>query len=147
MFTASFSKTCGLIAIQAASVAALTGAIGPAHADDVKTPPAKSAAGPAWSSLPSMQIEAYYRAPLVDTMIQRLRDPIDGSVCFLYVPIEAQHSRRGASGYVSYGSNNIGALSCFPNPDSLRRPPVAVAAPGPAAHQKSGGASSVAQKK
>jgi len=92
-----------------------------------------------------MQVEAYYRAPLADTMIQRLRDPIDGSVCFLYVPIEAQHGRRGASGYVSYGSNTIGSLSCFPNPDGVRRsPPVAAA---PAAHPKPSASSGVAQKK
>jgi hypothetical protein len=126
---------------------ALIGTIAPSLADDGKTPPAKAATGPTWSSLPSMQIEAYYRAPLADTMIQRLRDPIDGSVCFLYVPIEAQHSRRGASGYISYGSNSIGSLSCFPNPDSVRSPPLAVAAPRPSAHQKSSRVPGVAPKK
>lgn len=145
MSIAHFSKTCGMVAAQGALIAILIAMIGTVRAADAKPPAAKASAGPAWESLPSMQVEAYYRAPLADTMIQRLRDPIDGSVCFLYVPIEAQHGRRGSSGYVSYGSNTIGSLSCFPNPDYARRPPSAVAAP--VVHQKSGGTSGVAQKK
>lgn len=146
MATAHISKTCGLLTARATLIAILIGTIGAAHAGDAQLPPGKASTGPAWASLPSMQVEAYYRAPLADTMIQRLRDPIDGSVCFLYVPIEAQHSRRGTSGYVSYGSNTIGSLSCFPNPESASRPPPAIAAAS-TARQKPGGTPGVAQKK
>ncbi|HZF44693.1 MAG TPA: hypothetical protein VEZ26_00040 [Sphingomonadaceae bacterium] len=68
--------------------------------------------GPRWKDLPKMQLEAVYAAPLADTVIQRLRDPIDGTICFLYSPIEAPHSPPSSSGYVSYGGVNVGSISC-----------------------------------
>jgi hypothetical protein len=50
---------------------------------------------------------------LQDTIIQRWRDPDDGTVCYIYLPITAQHSSPTESGYVQYGPNIIGTMSCF----------------------------------
>src|SRR5262245_24319139 len=44
-----------------------------------------------WEQLPMMQLEQMYRGPLKDTVIQRWRDPVLGSVCYLYLPITAAH--------------------------------------------------------
>jgi hypothetical protein len=59
-----------------------------------------------------MVLERTYAGPLQDTVIERWRDPIDGTVCFLYLPITAQHSAPLANGYVGYGPNTIGSISC-----------------------------------
>jgi hypothetical protein len=64
-----------------------------------------------WERLPRMQMEAIYAGPLKDTTIQRWRDG-DG-VCYLYIPFTAQHSQPSTSGYVLYGPNTIGSISCF----------------------------------
>ncbi|AZI36286.1 hypothetical protein NT2_04_00080 [Caenibius tardaugens NBRC 16725] len=69
--------------------------------------------GPRWQNLPQMQLEAVYAAPLADTVIQRMRDPIDGTICFLYSPIEAPHNPPSPrTGYLNYGGVNIGSISC-----------------------------------
>jgi len=60
-----------------------------------------------------MLLEKIYRGPLRDTIIQRWRDPIDGSVCFLYIPISAPLLPPPAEGYVQYGPNQIGSISCI----------------------------------
>jgi hypothetical protein len=70
--------------------------------------------GPAWTQLPRMQLERQFAGPLQDTLIQRWRDPVDGSVCYVYLPITAAHSPPTASGYVQYGANVIGSISCVP---------------------------------
>lgn len=77
-------------------------------------PPASSAQqpAPAWSQLPRMQLERQFAGPLQDTIIQRWRDPADGTVCYLYLPITASHSPVQGSGYVQYGPNTIGSISC-----------------------------------
>jgi hypothetical protein len=62
-----------------------------------------------------MQLERQFAGPFQDTVIQRWRDPADGTICYLYVPITAEHSPPTASGYVQYGANTIGSISCFPN--------------------------------
>ncbi|MEJ0074507.1 MAG: hypothetical protein WDO17_03515 [Alphaproteobacteria bacterium] len=69
--------------------------------------------GPAWTQLPRMQLERQFAGPLQDTLIQRWRDPADGTVCYIYMPITAAHSAPTASGYVQYGSNVIGSISCM----------------------------------
>lgn len=126
------SRACRAL-IAALSVLAAVGWLMPAFGKDPQAataPASPAASGPAWNNLPAMQLEAYYRAPLADTMIQRFRDPIDGAICYLYVPIQAPHGPRGASGYVSYGANTIGSLSCFANPNAGRaetRPAAAAA--------------------
>ncbi len=77
--------------------------------------PAAGLAEPAvsWSKLPRMQLERQFAGPLQDTIIQRWRDPADGTICYIYLPITAQHSAPTASGYVQYGPNIIGTISCL----------------------------------
>ena len=66
-----------------------------------------------WENFPTMLLEKVYRGPLRDTIIQRWRDPIDGSVCFLYLPISAPLAPQSQSGYAQYGPNQIGSISCI----------------------------------
>jgi hypothetical protein len=80
----------------------------------------------AWAQLPRMQLERQFAGPLQDTIIQRWRDPADGTVCYIYLPITAQHSPPTGSGYVQYGANTIGSISCVA---PLRPPPAGAAAP------------------
>lgn len=70
---------------------------------------------PEWSKLPRMQIERQFAGPLQDTVIQRLRDPVDGTVCYIYLPISAPHTPTTATGFVQYGPNVIGSINCFPS--------------------------------
>ena len=65
-----------------------------------------------WANLPKMVLERQYSGPLQDTVIQRLRDPVDGTICYLYLPISAPHSPTTASGFVQYGPNGIGSINC-----------------------------------
>ena len=67
-----------------------------------------------WERLPRMQLEAEYAGPMRDTTIQRWRDPGGNVVCYLYLPFTAQHSPPTPTGYVQYGSNIIGSISCVP---------------------------------
>jgi hypothetical protein len=76
------------------------------------TPPAASE----WEKLPRMTLEVVFAGPLRDTIIQRWRDPVDGMICYLYMPITAQHSTPLPSGFVQYGANSIGSISCVPGP-------------------------------
>ena len=46
-------------------------------------------------------------------MIQRWRDPIDGTICYIYLPMVVHHT-PAPSGYVEYGSSAIGSISCMP---------------------------------
>jgi hypothetical protein len=82
---------------------------------------------PSWERLPVMQLEAMYAGPLKDTTIQRWRD--GEAVCYLYIPFSAQHSQPTATGYVQYGSNTIGSISCFYAPAA---PVTAARKPAPA---------------
>jgi hypothetical protein len=66
----------------------------------------------AWDQLPRMQLERQFAGPLQDTVIQRWRDPVDGTICYIYLPITAPHSPPTAAGYVQYGANGIGSISC-----------------------------------
>ena len=68
-----------------------------------------------WSNLPRMQLERQFAGPLRDTLIQRWRDPVDGTICYIYLPIVGSHSAPTASGYVEYGANTIGSISCTPS--------------------------------
>jgi hypothetical protein len=74
-----------------------------------------------------MQLERQFAGPLQDTIIQRWRDPADGTVCYIYLPITAQHSPPTQSGYVQYGANTIGSISCVGSPGAPARaaPPTA----------------------
>ena len=75
-----------------------------------------------WQKLPKMVLERQFAGPLQDTVMQRWRDPIDGTVCYIYLPISAPHSPPTASGFVQYGANTIGSISCTPAaPAAVRR--------------------------
>lgn len=74
-----------------------------------------------WSKLPHMQLERQFAGPLQDTVIQRWRDPVDGVVCYLYLPITAAHTAPTPSGFVQYGANTIGTISCLP-PQPAQKP-------------------------
>jgi hypothetical protein len=70
--------------------------------------------GGEWAKLPRMKLERQFAGPLQDTVIQRWRDPIDGVVCYIYLPITAAHTPPTSTGFVQYGANTIGSLSCLP---------------------------------
>jgi hypothetical protein len=77
--------------------------------------PPKPEAAPRWEAMPRLQLEAQFAGPLRDTIIQRWRDG-EGTVCYVYLPITAQHSPPTPAGYVQYGPNAIGSISCVPAP-------------------------------
>ena len=92
-----------------------------ASAQQPSSPPPGPAAAPVaprpsgeWAALPKMTLERQFAGPLQDTVIQRLRDPVDGTICYLYLPISAPHSPTTASGFVQYGPNAIGSIDCLP---------------------------------
>ena len=92
-------------------VAALWFLPGPALAEQqLVQPPTQQSTE--WSKLPRMQLERQFAGPLQDTIVQRWRDPVDGTICYIYLPITAAHSPPTASGYVQYGANTIGSMSC-----------------------------------
>src|SRR5262245_28940523 len=69
-----------------------------------------------WSKLPRMQLERQFSGPLQDTLIQRWNGPAGGTIFYIYLTITAAHSPPTASGYVQYGPNTIGSMSCFAAP-------------------------------
>src|SRR5665647_3377833 len=75
-----------------------------------------------WGKLPKMILKRQFAGPLQDTVIQRLRDPVDGTICYLYLPISAPHSPPTATGFVQYGPNIIGSINCVPGPPSAPAP-------------------------
>ena len=91
-----------------------------------QAPPQQFQPSAEWGRLPKMVLERQFAGPLQDTVIQRLRDPVDGTICYLYLPISAPHSPTTATGFVQYGPNTIGGINCVPGP---------VAAPAPAARK------------
>ena len=93
----------------------------PAFAQQQQVQPPQQQAD--WSKLPRMQLERQFAGPLRDTIIQRWRDPADGTICYLYLPIVGTHSAPTASGYVEYGANTIGSISCSLAPGAQRRSP------------------------
>jgi len=67
---------------------------------------------PSAKNLQPMQLAAQYAGPLKDTVVQRWQDPDEGTLCYLYLPIIVQHSPPTPAGYVQYGANGIGSISC-----------------------------------
>lgn len=87
-----------------------------------------------WNQLPRMQLERQFAGPLQDTLVQRWRDPVDGTICYIYLPITAPHSPPTQSGYVQYGANTIGSISCaVPPPQQQQQRPAAPANSNPPA--------------
>lgn len=100
-------------------VVALAFGCGPASAQQPQQPSNE------WAKLPRMQLERQFAGPLQDTVIQRWRDPADGTVCYIYLPISAAHTQPTQEGFVQYGANIIGSISCFPNGAAAKHPPPA----------------------
>jgi len=119
-----------LIVSVAVVLAAIAGAgtvlyVKPITPAPVPNVPAAAQPAPTHPQLPRMQVVAQYGGPLQDTLIQRLRDPVDGTTCYLYLPIAVHHTPPGAeTGYVEYGANTVGSISCFaaPQPRILTAP-------------------------
>ena len=82
-----------------------------------------------WEQLPHMQLEGNFAGPLKDTTIQRWRDTSENVVCYIYAPFNAQHSTPTATGYVVYGANQIGTISCVPGRAPATPPRAAAPAP------------------
>jgi hypothetical protein len=61
---------------------------------------------------PHMELQAQYAGPLAGTVVQRWRDPVDGTICYIYLPMVVHH-KPAPSGYMEYGANNIGSISCI----------------------------------
>lgn len=78
-----------------------------------------------WEKLQRMQLERQFAGPLQDTIIQRWRDTVDGTVCYIYLPITVQHTPPTQNGFVQYGGNIIGSISCLAptQPQSNAPPP------------------------
>jgi hypothetical protein len=84
-----------------------------------------------WDKLPRMELERQFAGPLQDTVIQRWRDPTDGTVCYVYLPISAPHSPPSPSGFVQYGASTIGSISCLAGQPGQHAPAAQPAAPRP----------------
>jgi hypothetical protein len=68
-----------------------------------------------WAAMPRMELQAQYAGPLRDTIVQRWRDPKYGTICYLYLPILVEHAPPPEDGgYVTYGANTLGSISCLP---------------------------------
>lgn len=100
--------------------------------------PAAEAPSSQWQELRPFVVERVFRGPLRDTLVQRLRDPVDGSTCFIYLPMSAAVAAQGQ--FLVYGPNAIGSISCFgpahviqlqqaPAPSAAQPQPAAPAAP------------------
>lgn len=72
-----------------------------------------------WETMPRMELEWQYAGPLRDTVIQRWRDPVGGGVCYIYLPVIASHSPPMPNGFVQYGPNGIGTISCLAAPQQV----------------------------
>ncbi|MHB2167586.1 hypothetical protein [Alsobacter sp. R-9] len=87
-----------------------------------------------FETMSRMTLEANFGGPLRDTVIQRLRDPIDGTVCYLYLPISVPHGPPLDDGMVRYGANPVGSISCVgasPAQPTAQRAPAQSTAPAP----------------
>jgi hypothetical protein len=73
----------------------------------------RSAPQSQWTKFPRMQLLRQFAGPLQDTIVQVWRDPTDGVLCYIYLPIIVQHSPPVHSGYVEYGANAFGSISCL----------------------------------
>jgi hypothetical protein len=93
-----------------------------------------------WAQMPRMVLERQFAGPLQDTVIQRWRDPIDGTICYIYLPFTAPHTPPTPSGYVQYGSTGIGSLTCtvVPHPPPLAPRPRPKASKSPPKNSATG---------
>jgi hypothetical protein len=121
-----------------AGVAVIAGLGGVLIAGRMQTASTPAAAPPAQprlvppqhAALPRMQVQAVYSGPLQDTVIQRLRDPVDGTICYVYSAIAVHHTPpSNETGYVEYNANSIGSISCYAPTVTVRVAPPAPTRP------------------
>ena len=118
----SRTKTIRRTAAVAALIAAWpVGALAQQQPAPVAPAPQQFQQSAEWSKMARMQLERQFAGPLQDTVIQRWRDPVDGTICYLYLPISVQHTPTTVTGFVQYGPNSIGSIDCMPP-----NPPAAV---------------------
>jgi hypothetical protein len=67
------------------------------------------------TTIQAMILDAQFKGPLKDTVVQRWKDPQTGAFCYIYLPVIVQHSPQTPTGYVQYGANGIGSISCLPH--------------------------------
>ena len=60
-----------------------------------------------------MVLKAQFAGPLKDTVVQRWEDSATGNTCYIYLPVVVQHSPPTPTGFVQYGANGIGSISCL----------------------------------
>jgi hypothetical protein len=60
-----------------------------------------------------MVLKAQFTGPLKDTVVQRWEDSATGNICYIYLPVVVQHSPPTPTGFVQYGANGIGSISCL----------------------------------
>ena len=83
---------------------------------DAFAPHAASVAAPATADptqVGRMVLKAQFIGPLKDTVVQRWEDPNTGNTCYIYLPVVVQHSPPTPTGFVQYGANGIGSISCI----------------------------------
>jgi hypothetical protein len=90
----------------------LTGSSHDEAADDTSNASTQDQSQPQPPQFPKMELQGQFAGPLKGTMIQRWRDPVDGTICYIYLPMVVHH-KPAPSGYVEYGSNTIGSISCI----------------------------------
>jgi hypothetical protein len=118
--------------LAAAAMTLLSGvalAQAPMQQQPQQAPPQQQPPQIIWEQLPRMQLEGNFAGPLKDTTIQRWRDTSENVVCYIYAPFNAQHSTPTTTGYVVYGPNQIGTISCVPGRAPVSPPRAAAPAP------------------
>lgn len=80
------------------------------HEASVAPPPA-SEGDP--TQIGHMILKAQFAGPLKDTVVQRWEDPQTGNTCYIYLPVVVQHSPPTPTGFVQYGANGTGSISCL----------------------------------
>jgi hypothetical protein len=106
----------------AASIAAACSHAALAQQQPAQPAPQQFQQSDEWAKLPKMMLERQFAGPLQDTVIQRLRDPADGTICYLYLPISAPHTPTTVTGFVQYGPNTIGSINCVPGTPAAPAP-------------------------
>ena len=80
--------------------------------------------GVVWAQLPRMQLERQFAGPLPEyrrSSAGAIRWM--GSICYTYLPISAQHTAPTWTGFVQYGPNAIGSISCVGPAATATKPP------------------------
>ena len=102
MIAVTVIAVCASLAALVLLYLQMRGGMSNTSGDDQRHPP----------QFPRMQLQSQYAGPIEGTVIQRWRDPIDGTICYISLPMVVHHE-PAPSGYVEYGSQAIGSISCM----------------------------------